>query len=97
MAADSLSLHPVLLYLACISIATFCLFTFDKWKARAGWWRVPEKTLLILCLLGGTVGGGVAMMLFRHKISKHSFLRRYFAIVALQVVAFTGWWFLNSR
>ncbi len=96
MQPDILPFHPVMIYLVIVSIVTFCFFAFDKWKAQAGWWRIPEKTLITLCLLGGTIGGGAAMVLFRHKISKHSFLRRYFAIVALQILAFIGWWYLKA-
>ncbi len=92
MSPETLPVHPIIIYLAAISFVTFALFAIDKWKAQSGQWRISEKVLLNLCLLGGSAGGAGAMMLLRHKVSKKTFLRRYFAIVALQLVAMVIWW-----
>ena len=40
-------------YLIFINLFAFCTYGIDKWKAKKGAWRVPEKTLLILALIGG--------------------------------------------
>ena len=61
-------------YLILINSLTFIAFGFDKFKAIAHLWRIPEKILILLALLGGLVGGWIAMLLFRHKIKDHSFL-----------------------
>ena len=37
-------------YLIFINLFAFCTYGIDKWKAKKGAWRVPEKTLLILAL-----------------------------------------------
>ena len=42
----------------------------DKRKAVTNKWRIKEKTLFILCLLGGSIGGIIGMYTFRHK-TKH--------------------------
>ena len=58
------------IYLLVLSLITFIFYFVDKVKAKAKAWRVPEKTLLGLSLLGGAFGGGLAMLAFRHK-TKH--------------------------
>ncbi len=59
-----------LIAIAVISVITFILYGIDKYRARRGLWRVPERVLLGFSLLGGAVGGMTAMHLFRHK-TKH--------------------------
>lgn len=55
-------------YLIFINLFAFCTYGIDKWKAKKGTWRVPEKMLLILALIGGSAGAIAGMMCFRHKI-----------------------------
>ena len=57
-------------YLAVINLATFAVYGVDKRRARRGKWRVPEKTLFLLPLLGGSVGALLGMRMFHHK-TKH--------------------------
>ncbi len=59
-----------LIYLSIISMITFFVYVADKRKAKKGKWRVREKTLLILSLIGGATGGYLAMHLVHHK-TKH--------------------------
>ena len=59
--------------LVLVNAAALFVFAVDKWKARRGSWRVPEKTLALLGLLGGWPGAWLAMRLFRHKTRKRSF------------------------
>ena len=49
----------------------FLLYGIDKLKAKAGAWRIPEKTLLLCALFLGAVGAFFGMKLFRHK-TKHT-------------------------
>lgn len=58
------------LYLCTINALSFLLMLIDKQKAKKNKWRIPEKTLLGVCLIGGSVGGLISMHLFRHK-TKH--------------------------
>ena len=60
----------LLWYLAAVNVVTFTVYGIDKRKARRGAWRVPEKTLFLLPLLGGSVGALLGMKVFRHK-TKH--------------------------
>ena len=62
-----------LLYLLAVSLVTLFLYGADKRRARRGAWRIPEKVLLGASLLGGAVGGLLAMRLFHHKTRKWYF------------------------
>ncbi len=64
----------VCVYLFFINILTFIVFSVDKFKASAHLWRIQEKLLLLLSVVGGLFGGWSAMILFRHKIKDLSFL-----------------------
>ena len=57
-------------WLIAINLVTFAVYGADKRRARRGAWRVPEKTLFLLPLLGGSVGALLGMRVFRHK-TKH--------------------------
>ena len=56
-----------LIYLLLMNIAGFAAMGIDKCKARAHAWRIPEKTLFGLSLLGGSAGTWAGMYAFRHK------------------------------
>ena len=60
-------MNIVWLIFAFISFVTFIVYGIDKFKARRGLWRISEKTLLALSLLGGAAGGLLAMQIYRHK------------------------------
>lgn len=60
----------LLVYLVLINLVTFFVYGADKRRARQGKWRVPEKTLFLLPLLGGSVGALLGMRVFHHK-TKH--------------------------
>lgn len=58
------------LYLIAINLITFFFFRNDKKRSKKEAWRIPEKTLIGLCLIGGSIGGLLGMRLFHHK-TKH--------------------------
>ncbi len=66
-------LSPLLVFVAAVNVATFCLYGFDKWQSVRHGNRVPENILYLVTLLGGTVGALIGMHLFRHKTRKGSF------------------------
>lgn len=57
----------LLVYLVIINALTLLFMLVDKVKAKRNLWRIPERTLLSLCALGGSLGGLLGMKLFRHK------------------------------
>jgi uncharacterized membrane protein YsdA (DUF1294 family) len=86
-----LSWSPLASWLVPITLVTFLFYGFDKMRAKGEGTRVPEKLLHALVFVGGTVGGLVAMLVFRHKIRKRSFMRIFWIIVALQVAGVCVW------
>ena len=80
-------LKYIIIYLSAMSLLTFILFGADKHKARAHKWRIPEKTLLGLSLLGGFAGGFLGMEFFRHKTKHWYFKYGLPAILILQLAA----------
>ena len=59
--------NALLYYLIVINILTFAVYGIDKWKARQGSWRISEATLLMLAVIGGTIGVLFGMQVWRHK------------------------------
>jgi uncharacterized membrane protein YsdA (DUF1294 family) len=80
---------PALLY-AGASVVCFIFYAIDKAAARAGRWRTPESTLLLLGLCCGWPGAILAQQWLRHKSSKTSFQLAFWATVAVNMAAF-GW------
>lgn len=64
----------LLYYLIIINIAAWIMYGLDKWKAKSGAWRIPERTLLLTALAGGSVGALAGMLLFHHKTRKPKFM-----------------------
>lgn len=81
---------PVFIYSMALNTFTFAIFGYDKWIAGGRVRRVPEKVLLLLCLLGGSVGGLVGMYTFRHKTRKVSFQFWLVGILVLQAGLILG-------
>ncbi|MBQ3168230.1 MAG: DUF1294 domain-containing protein [Clostridia bacterium] len=73
---------------AIMSIVTFCVYAADKMKAKAGKWRVKEKTLLLLALLMGAPGALIAMFTLRHKTLKAKFTIPVPVFLVLQAALF---------
>lgn len=78
------------LWLCFISAIDFALMGVDKWKARRDAWRIPESTLWLFALIGGALGGTLAMQVFRHK-TRHWYFRFGFPLLAALNVALLIW------
>ena len=74
------------IYILIINVITFFIMWFDKHEAKIGDWRVPERTLFLLVLLGGGIGGIAGMYVFRHKTRKWYFKIGFPAILIMQIV-----------
>ena len=73
------------LYLAIINAAGFISMLLDKQKARKGAWRIPERTLLGITALGGSLGSFLGMRLFRHKTRHPKFYVGIPVLLAIHV------------
>ena len=81
-----MNMKYILIYLLFINIIGFLAMGIDKFKAQKGWWRIPEATLMTLCLLGGGVGTIAGMYTFRHKTKKMKFTVGRPTIIITQIV-----------
>ena len=76
----------LLIYLLIINALGFLLMLMDKYKARKNKWRIPEKTLLGVAALGGSIGSLAGMYAVRHKTQHPKFTIGIPVILALQAV-----------
>ena len=74
------------LYLTLINALGFLVMLADKKKAKKNRWRIPEKTLLGIAALGGSLGSLLAMKLFRHKTRHAAFSIGIPILLAVQIV-----------
>ncbi|MHC0444421.1 DUF1294 domain-containing protein [Flavobacterium sp. 3-218] len=76
----------LLLYFLIINVLEFIIVGYDKFLARKQKRRIPENTLFFLALIGGTIGLLTAMLIFRHKTAKTSFIVKFVGIILIQIV-----------
>ena len=77
--------YLLLVYLAVMSLIAFAAFGLDKFKAKTNRWRIPERTLFLLAILGGGAGAFLGMKVFRHKTRHCQFVFGIPAIMILQL------------
>ena len=87
----------VLIYLALISLISIITTAWDKHCAKRDMWRVPEKTLIIMSILGGSVAMYVTMKTIRHKTKHPKFMVGIPVIIFLQVAAVAAVWYFLYR
>lgn len=85
------------IWLVLINLVTFFVFGLDKWKAKRkvkkeSVLRVPEKTLFLLAIFGGSIGALLGMKVWHHKTLHKSFRIGIPAILILQIVLPLGLW-----
>jgi len=76
-------------YLIVINVIAFLLYGIDKEKARKGRWRISEKELILVAVIGGSVGAFFGMHFFHHKTRHWYFRYGIPAIVILQIILVT--------
>ena len=81
----------LLVIITVMSLAAFAAFGLDKYKAKAGKWRIPERTLFLLALLGGGIGAFLGMKVFHHKTMHKQFVIGIPVIMVIQAVLL-GWY-----
>ena len=77
----------LLLYFGTINIATFITYGIDKLKAKKDMWRIRESMLLLLAVLGGSIGALLGMKVWRHKTKHRKFKYGVPCILLLQIAA----------
>lgn len=61
------------IYVLVMSLIAFLIMGVDKYKAIRHAWRIPEKTLWLVSIVGGAPGASLGMLVFHHKIRKPEF------------------------
>ena len=72
-------------YLFAINIVSFFLYGIDKYKAKKNKWRISEATLLMIAIIGGSIGAWVGMRLWHHKTMHKKFKYGIPVIMIMQV------------
>lgn len=80
------SFDIIILYVAAVNVVSFLMMGIDKRKAVKRAFRIPESTLFVLAIIGGSVGSIIGMHLFRHKTRHWYFLYGMPVILALQII-----------
>lgn len=73
-------------YFALVNLVAFALMGIDKRKAIKGAFRIPEATLFIIAIIGGSIGSIAGMYTFRHKTRHFKFVYGMPAILIIQIL-----------
>lgn len=76
----------LVIYLLLINAIGFILMLVDKIKAKKNLWRIPEATLFLVAVIGGSIGSILGMYTFRHKTKHIKFIVGMPLILAAQIV-----------
>jgi len=80
-----MNIRILLCFLLAVNLLTFIAYGIDKRKARRKKWRIPESTLILLAIFGGSPAALLAMHLFHHKTLHNKFRYGIPLILLLQV------------
>ncbi|MBQ5869749.1 MAG: DUF1294 domain-containing protein [Lachnospiraceae bacterium] len=84
----------LIVYLLLANVIAFAMYGIDKRKAMKDQWRIPEKTLLLAALIGGSFGAFVGMQVFHHKTKHWKFIFGVPACMILHVaLGVLYWWY----
>ena len=78
--------EALLYYLIVINVVTFLVYGIDKWKAKHNSWRISEVTLLILAVIGGSIGALLGMKVWHHKTQHNKFKYGLPLILIIQII-----------
>ncbi len=83
---DIFSIKNIIIYFVVVNFLSILMFFIDKKKAEKNLWRISEKALILVSILGGSVGALIGMYTFRHKTKKLKFTVGIPVILILQIV-----------
>lgn len=76
----------LLYYIVGVNILAFLVYGIDKWRAKKGKWRISEATLLLLAIIGGSIGAWLGMKVWHHKTMHKKFKYGVPAILIIQII-----------
>lgn len=84
----------LVIYLFAVNLLAFILYGIDKKRARNREWRISERTLIGIAVIGGCVGANLGMHVFHHK-TRHWYFR-YGLPVILIIQLLLAWFLYNG-
>ena len=78
-------MNIILGYFLAVNITSFLLYGIDKYKAKKGRWRISEATLLLMAVIGGSIGAWGGMRIWHHKTMHKKFKYGIPVIIIFQV------------
>ena len=75
-------------YFIIMNLIGFALMGIDKYRAKNRSFRIPEATLVIVAIIGGSIGSIIGMYAFRHKTRHWYFVYGMPFILLLQIIFF---------
>ena len=82
-------IEALLYYLIAVNVVTFLVYGIDKWKAKHGSWRISEATLLLLAIIGGSIGALLGMKVWHHK-TQHKKFKYGLPLILMAQIALIG-------
>jgi len=86
----------LIIFLVAMNVAAFSAFAIDKRRAVSHQRRIPEDTLIMLAIFGGSIGAIVAMWTLRHKTLHNKFRYGLPAILVAQVIFVLVIWAMSQ-
>ena len=83
-------------YLISINVLTFFVYGIDKLKAKRAKRRIREASLLLLAVLGGSIGAWLGMKVWHHK-TQHKKFKYGLPIILLVHLFLVGWLLFDGR
>ena len=83
-----------LIYLLAVNALTFIVYGIDKYKAKHAKWRISEATLILLAVIGGSIGAWCGMKVWHHKTMHKKFKYGVPMIFLLQLALAV--WIINK-
>ena len=80
-------LQIIIYALFALNLITFIIYGIDKFKAKKAKWRISEATLILLAVIGGSIGAWLGLQVWHHKTQHKKFYIGIPMILTLQVIA----------
>lgn len=85
----------ILIYLLFINIVSFSSMYIDKRRAIKKQWRISENNLMLLSIVGGSIGSLLGMYKFRHKTKHLKFAIGFPLILILHIALIIYFMFIK--
>lgn len=82
----------IISYVVMMNLVSFALMGIDKYKAKKRAWRIPEATLFLFAIFGGSIGSILGMFVFHHKTRHWYFLYGMPFILIVQLICLYLLW-----